>query len=316
MRELVRKIRSGEIDLLPLPNSGWYDRQVYSLESLLLPGRGEEANKLLLTSNYKKRALEAFEALITKRRETHVRHLEEKKTAEGLAPPPRPKRISPRLRLEPSPTYLVRTARAYAFLETFLTSTLGEGALRSLHGLRAGGTRIPDLATELRGQRDLFFGLYLVSCEDLGLAPSFEADERVDQPACYQRAVEWLEHWADDPDLKVDPRVGVPISFDPVAGKTRLWAVVGVRLTKLSAEYVRERPPSIRTADAEAWSLVSPTELESSDYLIAVDEFVEVDVPGLAPPDREELRKLCDQAKTKEAIVQALQRTRFGGGTR
>src|SRR5262249_41079784 len=75
MRELVRRIRSGEVDLRPGPDSGWYDYQAYALETLLLPYKGQERDKLLLTRAYKKRMLEAFQALVTKRRETHVRQL-------------------------------------------------------------------------------------------------------------------------------------------------------------------------------------------------------------------------------------------------
>ena len=76
MKELVQAIRSGKVDLTPRENSGWYDHQVYALETMLLPEVGEEHNKLLLTKPYKKRMLEAFAALITKRRETHVRQLD------------------------------------------------------------------------------------------------------------------------------------------------------------------------------------------------------------------------------------------------
>src|SRR5207302_3224022 len=75
MRELIRSIRSGTVNLQPTPDSGWYDYQVYALETLLLPEKGEEHDKLLLTKAYKKRMLEAFKALITKHRETHVRQL-------------------------------------------------------------------------------------------------------------------------------------------------------------------------------------------------------------------------------------------------
>src|SRR5262249_52195830 len=55
MGELIRRIRSGKIDLQPGPRSGWYDYQVYALETLLLPGKGEEHDHLLLTRTYKKR---------------------------------------------------------------------------------------------------------------------------------------------------------------------------------------------------------------------------------------------------------------------
>ena len=46
--------------------------------------------------------------------------------------------------------------------------------------------------------------------------------------------------------------------------------------------------------------------LKGSDYLIAVDEFAEVEIPTLTPPTRNELREICDNHKTKEKIIQAL----------
>ena len=85
MKELVRRFARARSILRPRENSGWYDHQVYALETMLLPEVGEEHNKLLLTKPYKKRMLEAFAALITKRRETHARQLD---TAEGHAAAP------------------------------------------------------------------------------------------------------------------------------------------------------------------------------------------------------------------------------------
>ena len=73
MRELIKAIRKGKVDLAPKPSSGWYEYQIYALETFLLPEKGEENPKLLLTKAYKKRMLEAFQALMTKRRETHAR---------------------------------------------------------------------------------------------------------------------------------------------------------------------------------------------------------------------------------------------------
>ena len=75
MKEMIQAIRQGKVDLAPKPGSGWYDYQIYALETFLLPEKGEENPKLLLTKAYKKRMLEAFKALMTKRRETHVRDL-------------------------------------------------------------------------------------------------------------------------------------------------------------------------------------------------------------------------------------------------
>ena len=54
------------------------------------------------------------------------------------------------------------------------------------HGLRKDGQREDDLLTELQFMRDLFYGLYLVSAEDIGMRPLILDDEPVDRPHCYQ----------------------------------------------------------------------------------------------------------------------------------
>ena len=141
MRELITAIRSGKVDLKPRPDSGWYDHQVHALETLLLPEKGEEANKLLLTKAYKKRMLEAFQALMTKRRETHARQAKFAAAPEE-APLQELSSVRPRLRVEPNPTYFLRTARSYAFLANFLEATLGEETLKSLKGAPRGGRAV------------------------------------------------------------------------------------------------------------------------------------------------------------------------------
>jgi hypothetical protein len=303
MRELVQRIRSGEVDLRPNPKSGWYEYQVHALETLLLPEKGEEKDKLLLTRAYKKRMLEAFQALVTKRRETHVRQLGK---SAGLAALPPEMKIKPRLRLEPCPSYYLRTARAYAFLINFLDGTLGKDALRSLHGLKQDGKRTLDLASELRFMRDLFHGLYLMSAQDIGLKPALAADESVDQPRCLGLAADWLNKAFTDEDLAVDTRVAVPIYVDYQRGTTRLWLTLGVRLARLDARYAR--PPQVKSANGTEWQAVNEYLLEASNYLIPVDEFAEVELPGLKVLSREELRAICDREKTKEQILAALQK--------
>jgi hypothetical protein len=305
MRELVGAIRSGKIDLTPRDDSGWYDHQVYALETLLLPQVGEGQHKLLLTKAYKRRMLEAFQALITKRRETHVRQLGAAAPASEAAPPQELEQVRPRLRVEPCPSYFVRTARSYAFLHNFLTATLGDETLAKLTGLTAEGDRGIDLKTELAQQRDLFYGLYLVSCDDIGLSPTLRPEEVADAQAAYDQAAQWLDKLADDRDLAADTRVAVPIYIDPIQGRMRLWCTLGVRLTTLDARYAR--PPRLKPAEGEGeWTVVEGYKLLPAEHLIAVDEFAEVEIPTHSPPNREELRKLCDKHQTKEKIVEAL----------
>jgi hypothetical protein len=306
MRTLIAAIRSGAVDLKPRKNGGWYDYQVYALETLLLAGRGEESNRLLLTKAYKKRMLEAFQALVTKRRETHARNLENIKAASAIVRPDELTGLTPRLRVEPCPSYFLRTARSYGFLADFLESALGEPTLKGLHGLRESGPRENDLFTELRFMRSFFYGLYFLSAEDIGLKPTLMADEPVDRAVCEKAASNWLAHQESDPDLAADTRVAIPVYYDPRTGTTRVWMTLGVRLARLEARYARG--PKVRPETAGGnWEDVETSKLVAASYVIPVDEFAEVEIGGGRVLTRLELRTVCDLCKAKAAIVDALQ---------
>ena len=302
MAELIRRIRSEEAGLAPGKEDGWYHYQVFALETMLLPSRGQENDKLLLTANYKRRLIEAFKALIAKRRETHARQLE---PSQGMEEAPLEEgEVCPRLRVEPLPTFYLRTARAYGFLGNFLLATIGTDRLSEMHGLRRGGKREADLAAELDAIRRRFYGFYLVSCEDIGMKPSFMRDEPVDREAAKSAALAWIANIQNDPDLACDTRVSVPIYTD--GSVTRLWATLGVRLAHLEASYAR--PPKVRPARAlrGEWTDVAPYQLGTSKYVIPVDEFAEITLAGSNALTREELRAVCDRCKTKEDILAAL----------
>jgi hypothetical protein len=303
MREMINAIRRGQVDLAPSTGSGWYEYQIYALETFLLPEKGVENPKLLLTKTYKKRMLEAFQALMTKRRETHARDVEAK-SPQAFPALPRAQ-LKPRLRVEPCPSYYLRTARSYDFLLNFLLAAVGEGGLTSLHGLCEGGERNQTLLNELRSMREMFYGLHLLSAEDIGMAPALRPDEPVDRSICEARVTEWLASYGQDADLRVDTRVSIPIYFDGKHQRTRLWSTIGVRLAKLDVSYAR--PPKIKPAEGPSeWQDVAPDQLETVEYVIAVDEVAEIDVPGLQPLTRQEFRDVCNARKTKPEILEAL----------
>jgi hypothetical protein len=308
MMELVRRIRSGEVDLTPrssdsLRPSGWYDHQVYALETLLLSEKGEEFNKLLLSKSYKLRMLDAFKAMITKRRETHARTI----MTDAKSPAAKPlESIQPRLRVEPAPTYYLRTARSYQFIEQHLLKTLGPDCLKKLKGLKQSSERELSLGDELAWMKQLFFGLYLVSCDDIGLKPSLSKTDEVDQAKAYESANSWLANVWSDPDLAVDTRVAVPIFLDRINQRTHLWITTGVRLTKLDTRYAT--PPRIRPAgSSEDWQVVESKQLKNSLYLVAVDEFAQIEVPGIRTISREELREALPSGKTREEVISILE---------
>jgi hypothetical protein len=283
---------------------------VYALETLLVAEKGEEHNKLLLSKTYKQRMLDAFKALITKRRETHAKSLA--KTAARAAAPQKPKVLEPRLRVEPVPSYYLRTARSYQFLQLALLKYPGEECLKQLKGLRKDGDRELELATELEEIKNRFYGLYLISCEDIGLRPQLLEGEVEDENACYALAENWLTNIWDDVDFAADTRVSVPIAMDMERNITRLWVTVGVRLAKLNARFATS--PKIRVAGSqEDWQTPEGVKLDAVIYLIPVDEFVELELQGMSSLTRDELRAALPLGKTREEVLKSL-KTRFGRG--
>ncbi|MBK9974125.1 MAG: hypothetical protein IPP14_05055 [Planctomycetes bacterium] len=307
MRDFIKAIRDGSLDLKPGPESGWYDYQVFTLEAFVLPERAPENEKLLLSRKYKLRLIEAFKAQVTKYRETHIRDALTA-GAKASAPAEPEEALTPRLRVEPNPTFFLRLARSYAFLQKFLALEVQD--LNQLRGARQNGWRDMPLGDELESMRLLFYGLHLVSCEDIGCHDQLLAGEV--ENADYARALadQWLQGWASDPDLAVDTRVAVPVFYNQ-GRSTRFWATLGVRAAPLSVRW--ETAPSWRPwpqtgQEPEAWQTVPAHRQQAGRYVILVDEFAEFDRPGSAALPRSELRKICDVARTRDQILAGLRK--------
>lgn len=305
MRDFIRAIRGGTLDLTPREGAGWYEYQIYALETFLLPERGSENAKLLLTKQYKLRMLEAFKAMVTKTRETHIRQAG---IAVGSAAAPPAEGLSPRLRCEPNPTYYLRIARSYAFVQKLLQSQVQD--LNAIRGARETGPRGLPLGDELEHMRMLFYGLHLISCEDIGMAAQTLPGE-IDQPD-YLRvlATKWLEQWESDVDLAADTRVAVPVYVMP-GEYTRFWCTVGVRAMKLTASYAKApkwRPMPAEGGQAAEWTAIEGWRTQTGNWVILGDEFAEVERKGDLPLTRKELRDICDHHGSKQAIIEVLQR--------
>jgi hypothetical protein len=301
--ELIAAIRHGEVDLEPGADSGWYDYQLWALETLLLPERGPESDHLLLTSAYKKKLIETFESLITQARETHVKQLA---VACGLSEPGLETEVYPKFPVEPFPTFYLRTARGYRLLATVLAGVLGSAFLEQEHRLHANGSHSSaNLRQELAAVTELAYGLYFLSAASVGLRAEtyLLGDEltEVDVTAAETRARAWLSSWRSDPDLLADPRVIVPVGMDN--SKVIYWATVGVKLLKVKAEFLPGYEPEVVSGMCDVKGF------RSHETFLLSEQTVEVhlshDVP---PPTRDELRALCDQYDDADSIVAALER--------
>lgn len=301
---LIAKIRAGELDLTPTAESGFYDRQLHALETLLVPDSAPEKDHLFLTKRYKEKLIETFKTIITQNRETHVKQLgpsmsETSATVE-------PVNLYPLLPVEPFPTFYLRTARAYAFLEGLLRSTMGEGFLAQASRIVESGHPLgTPLGEELNDRICILYGLHELASASIGMRSQMSDEEIAahDPAQCQERASDWLRGWMWDRDIERDPRVIVPMHLDLQSRTIRYWAVIGVQALRMEASFYPGHEPKIvkQTCGFESWV--------ARDSFLLVGKQVEVTLPDhVPPPTRDELRAICDRHDTAAAIVAELER--------
>lgn len=304
---MVAAIRQERLDLRPQQKSGWFDYQVYALETLLNPQRGDEACSLSLSGRYLRRRMEVpwerttfSEITPSGDKNSGASSERELQTGHSL--------FSPRLRLEPAPTFYVRMARSYRFLDGALSDLIAEPQLSQLYGLTAGGKRNSPLIQELRQLRRLFYGCYALSIEDLGMKLELDETELTELEESRSVAQEWLGRLIDDPDLAMDARIVIPIVSDSRRDVTSALAVLGVRVCRLEASYRDDAVPRVRDSNSgEEWTPLEPFQLGESSYLLPVDDLNSVKIPRSHVPTHVEFQKLCDELVEREKVLTRLQ---------
>lgn len=302
---IIRMIQAGQLDLTPRPGAGFYDQQLYALETLLVPERASESQHLLLTRAYKQKLVETFKSLLIQTRETHVKQVGIVGGATSGVVPPMEFTVYPKLLVEPFPTFYLRTARAYRFLEGVLDAVLGRQFLETTGRMLEDGSRSSvELREELRAKEQLLYGLHAVAADSLGMAPELVEDELAAFPlgTAREAARSWLAHFAGDADVARDPRVSLPVGRDG-DGNAVYWAVVGVKVLHLHASFPETRRPEVlaRTPGScvqKGW--------KAFEAYLLVEQSIEVRRRADLPPlTREEFRALCDAHDTTEAIADA-----------
>ena len=310
---LIKEIKAGSIDLTPRENSGWYDYQTYSLESLILPDKFPEGKKLEFTESYMKELEELFKSLLALTRETHIKQLEIPLMI-GSAYRQRPPEvkiridISPELTLEPLATYYLRRARSYNFIHSVLTDTLGKNNLAKLHRLTASGPVKKDLSLELKEVEALFFGAALIVANETGCALQITNRDGSGNGGNkdIEFARQWMNHLSEDPDVSRDNRMMVPVFYDIPRKMTKVWVVLGYE--QKSVEVGFKSAPRITVFDSQGKKIdESKLDVHYKDQVRSLwyPVFAEIYVKNIL--DRDEFRKLCDRYSTKPEILKALQ---------
>jgi hypothetical protein len=314
MTELIRRVRSGEVNLEPSERSGWYDWQTWSLESLAVPDRLPELARLELGERYRKYLEDVFRGALALARETHVKQLAHA-LGGGRGSLGRPILVRPDLTVEPLPSLFARRAASYRFVRSVLEEAFGAGALAGRRRLTQEGPCGPTLSTELTVIENLFDGAAATARRELGMEAGPGDDEDAGAFA------NWRANLAADPDVSRDCRMMVPVYHDLERQKTKVWAFLGWRTVPVDVKYMTvpavlgvERPPETEPTDRlsvlrrkfrgrpEPRPAGPPAvEFRGDRYEFAVPVLAEVYVSRLL--DRDEFRRHCDHYRTRDAIL-------------
>lgn len=304
--EMVRRIRAGQLDLSPRADSGWYDHQTWALEPLVIPDAMPEAQHLKLTFDYKQELIGLFKSLLALTRETHVKQLETPMVGAAMPGPSLILHIKPRLTQEPLASFYLRRALSYRFVRGVLEQAFGADALSRLRRATAAGPVNLTLDRELRLMEGLFHGAYMNTAFELGM--SYEARE--DLGLGSGRNLQLYRSWnpTTDPDVSRDVRMMVPVFYDIQREKVKVWAVLGVTTKPIKVSYAT--PPEVKKLVKDDGTILDPSAATiiytDTEYKVAYPVMAEVYVSRVL--DRDEFRKLCDEHRTQEAILQHLEK--------
>jgi hypothetical protein len=301
--EMVRQIRSRELNLEPGAESGWYDYQTWALEPLVIPEWMAEGERLQLDDEYKKVLLELFKGLLTLTRETHAKHLMISPTG---ALPGRELNIdiAPALSAEPLVTFYLRRALGYRFIRSVLDETFGSQELERFHRLTQAGPVPRCLAEELTEIEALFLGAHVQVSSELGLAPDPATGSDTTAREATERFVAWTRELQSDPDLSQDLRAMVPVFYDVERRKPKVWAFLGWARRPITVSFAR--PPQAAIGDLQGRLLPDHLPIRwgvlyaELPYPISAELYVDRIL------DRDEFRKLCDSCSTRSEILRRL----------
>lgn len=302
--ELVQQIQKGGIKLTPNSESGWYDYQLYALEPFLLPETMPEAQRLHFSKTYEEELTNIFKGTIALTRETHIKQLEIPDVGAAM---PEPKiYIYPELSVEPIATYYLRRAQSYGFVREILQSTFGEVTLQNVSRLTSSGKVPKPLLTELIEMESLFYGMYEIVANEIGLdiGSQVRSNRNTENKEDIKIARKWIHTLPNDPDVGVDNRMMVPVYYDTERRQIKVWAVLGYAVKPLSISF-KSRPTVVAITDQKGKKANAKLEFESTWKELIYPVSAEIYVNKLL--NKDEFRVLCDQYKTQSAILKALQ---------
>ena len=304
IEEMIRRIESGELKIHPNDQSGWYEYQTWALESLVIPDKMPEAQRLVFEDKYKKLLHELFKGVLALTRETHIKQLDIPLAGSAMPPKTKPTIwISPDLAVEPLPTYYQRRAIAYGFVRKVLEDHLGKSSLQSMHRQTAVRAAEPSLDEELTKIEQIFWGAYVASAHEIGLKTTENAEKLKAATTAFGV---WSKQIAGDSDLAKDVRMMVPVFHDLQRRKTKVWAFLGWKSEDVLFAF-QSKPTVASIKDKNGNTVANEDVIVKYGHQYAncaYPVFAELYVSQLL--NRDEFRAHCDKYKTKDEILKNL----------
>lgn len=303
--ELLTRVKTGSLQLLPKENSGWYDWQLYALEPLAILERMPEAKHLHATAKYRKRLDDLFKGLYALTRETHVKQLE---MTYGAAMPL--VTLVPDLRVEPLPSFYLRRASSYAYIRFVLQEIFTAEELCKVGRVDPEAPPTMNLWDEMAYMENLFLGAHAVACEDLGMK-SFCNLASIDvarlEPA-KQVFLDWRNKLNEDPDVSRDSRMMVPVAVNN-AGDVQVWCFLGWSAVKLKVSFDdnwRGRVIQLGENGKESNLDWDGCKLADANYYAAYPVMCETWIRPDKVMIRTDFRAHCDRFANEQEIIAAL----------
>ncbi|MDR3614378.1 MAG: hypothetical protein P4L53_12515 [Candidatus Obscuribacterales bacterium] len=310
--EIIARLRSNEISIVPDQNSGWYDHQLYALSALILFEQLPESKKLSIDEKYRECLDELFKGFYALTREIHIKQLE-MSWGSGRPLPTPTLYVRPTLTVEPLPTYYDRKSLAYKFINQTLQEMFGVESLQKIHRQTAHGAVEKPLFDELVWIEMLFRGAAATACIELGMDPAtiIEGDYSAD----YDHFIDYAKQISNDSELASDCRMMVPVQVDGPDSYT-IWAFLGWEDVLLDVSYL-ERPIVLGTeydTDSQGYKnfqtmyrgSLPETKVEYSEAAYKIYRPVCAELKVKSILNRQEFQAVCNEYKSAEAIIAKL----------
>jgi hypothetical protein len=286
LRDLIAAVRNGSVSLRPRDDSGWYDRVLWSFETLAHPDAAPESARAVPSPGYRKHLEELFRAFLALARETHTKQLPGPLAGCG---PPQDVIVRPFLRVEPLPTHYDRRADGYAFLRSALVESFG--SIDELRRVQPDGRSGAPLAAEIATMESIYRSAAATSREDLGLPAGGDT----------KPFTAWADTRAKDADLSADGRMMVPLYYDVAKKVNVVLAFCGWCHRELEVTF--RTPPKVEVRPGKGPA--PAVKFQSSEYTLMYPVTVETPVRGIL--NRDEFRALCTKQGSLQKILEVLQ---------